>query len=125
MEKWTVTDIAARFDEAARTLRRLPPVRARGYYNTWPPIVRTVRELLDAELFPLGLGPPSAATIDRLEETMGWILLLDDEEERRLVWLRAERVRWRKICTRIGCGRTKAWQMWVMALLKIATRLNG
>lgn len=25
----------------------------------------------------------------------------------------------------IGCGRTKAWQMWTVALLKVATRLNA
>ncbi|MDX2073805.1 MAG: DUF6362 family protein [Alphaproteobacteria bacterium] len=124
MQKWTVTEIADRFEEAARTLRRLPPVKVRGYFNTWPPVIRTAQELLDAEPVPLQLGPPTAGAIARMEETLEWIFLLDDEDERRLVWLRAEGVRWRKICARIGCKRTKAWQLWSMALLKIATRLN-
>jgi hypothetical protein len=122
---WTVTDIAARFEEAVRTLRRLPPVKVKGYFNTWPLVVHTIMEQIQAEKLPLRLGPPSAQAISRMEETIGWIFLLDEEDERRLVWLRAARVPWKPICWRIGCGRTKAWHMWVMALLKIVTRLNA
>ena len=125
MEKWTVTDIADRFEQAVKTLRRMPPVIIKGYFNTWPPIVRTIVEQMQAEQEPLRRGPPSPEAISRMEETIQWIFLLDDEDERRLVWLRAERVHWKQICWRIGCGRTKAWQMWVMALLKIVTRLNA
>ena len=125
MEKWTVTDIADRFEQAVKTLRRMPPVIIKGYFNTWPPIVRTAVEQMGMEAEPLRRGPPSAEAISRMEETIQWIFLLDDEDERRLIWLRAERVQWKQICWRIGCGRTKAWQMWVMALLKIVTRLNA
>ena len=125
MEKWTVTDIADRFEEAVKTLRRMPPVIIKGYFNTWPPIVRTIVEQMQAEQEPLRRGPPSPEAISRMEETIQWIFFLDDEDERRLIWLRAERVHWKQICWRIGCGRTKAWQMWVMALLKIVTRLNA
>jgi len=125
MEKWTVTDIADRFEEAVKTLRRMPPVITKGYFNTWPPIVRTAVEQMEMESEPLRRGPPSAEAVSRMEETIQWIFLLDDEDERRLIWLRAERVHWKQICWRIGCGRTKAWQMWVMALLKIVTRLNA
>ena len=122
---WTVTDIADRFEEAVKTLRRMPPVIIKGYFNTWPPIVRTIVEQMQAEQEPLRRGPPSPEAISRMEETIQWIFLLEDEDERRLIWLRAERVHWKQICWRIGCGRTKAWQMWVMALLKIVTRLNA
>jgi len=124
MEKWTVTDVASRFEEAAKTLRRLPPVKVKGYFNTWPQVKHTAEELMHAERDRLRRGPPSPEAISRMEETLDWIFLLDNEDERRLVWLRAERVRWKDICWRIGCKRTKAWQLWVMALLKIATRLN-
>lgn len=37
---WTIENVAARFEEAASTGRRLPPVRVQGYFNTWPVIVR-------------------------------------------------------------------------------------
>jgi len=124
IENWTVTDIADRFEEAAQTLKRMPPVRVQGYSSTWPEIVRTVMEQLQADRLPMRLGPPPADAISRMEETINWVFWLE-EDERRLVWLRAARVPWRPICWQIGCGRTKAWQMWTVALLKIATRLNS
>ena len=48
-----------------------------------------------------------------------------EPDERRLVWLRAEGMPWKRITHRLGIGRTTAWQRWTMALLKIATRLNA
>lgn len=124
-KKWTVTDVADRFEEAAQTLRRMPPVKVQGYFNVYPEVIRTSIELMQADVLPMRLGPPTAEAISRMEETIQWIFYLDDEEERRLVWLRAERVVWKRICWRLGCGRTKAWQMWTYALLKIVTRLNS
>jgi hypothetical protein len=124
MQNWTVTDIADRFEEAAETLRRMPPVRVQGYSNAWPEIVRTVMEQLQADRLPMRLGPPTPDAISRMEETINWVFWLE-EDECRIVWLRAERVLWKQICWRLGCGRTKAWQMWTVALLKIATRLNA
>jgi len=124
IKKWTVTDVADRFEEAAYTLRRLPPVKVRGYFNVYPQVIRTSIEIMQGEKLPMRLGPPSAAAISRMEETLDWIFWLDGEDERRLVWLRAARVPWRPICYRIGCGRTKAWQMWTYALLKVVVRLN-
>lgn len=124
MQNWTVTDIADRFEEAAQTLKRMPPVKVQGYSNAWPEIVRTVMEQLQADQLPMRLGPPLPDAISRMEETIQWVFWLE-EDERRLVWLRAERVYWKQICWRLGCGRTKAWQMWTVALLKIATRLNA
>ena len=123
-KKYTVTDIADRFEEAAQTLHRLPRVRVQGYFNAMPPVIRSAAEILQEEKLPMRLGPPSAKAISRMEEVLDWIWLLDDEDERRLIWLRAERVIWKRICWRLGCGRTKAWQMWTYALLKIVTRLN-
>lgn len=122
---WTAHEVADRFEEAAMTLRRLPPVHVQGYYSNWPPIIRTVAELWHEEHVPRRIIPPSAEAISRMEHTIQWVFWLDEEELRRLVWLRAENVRWRAICEYLGCGRTKAWQMWVMALLTIATRLNS
>jgi hypothetical protein len=46
-------------------------------------------------------------------------------EERRLVWLRAEGMPWKRITLRLGIGRTTAWQRWTTALLKITVRLNA
>ena len=43
--EWTADCVADHFEEAFRTLRKLPPVKAQGYFNTWPDIVRTSREI--------------------------------------------------------------------------------
>ena len=87
--------------------------------------VGTAPEVRQEEKLPMRMGPPPADALSRMEEVLDWIWWLDDEDERRLVWLRAGRVIWKRICWRLGCGRTKAWQMWTYALLKIVTRLNA
>ena len=37
---WTADDVADHFEEAFRTLRKLPPAKVQGYFNAWPQIVR-------------------------------------------------------------------------------------
>ena len=59
-----------------------------------------------------------------MDEALSWLAWLEPEE-RRLVWLRAEGLPWKRITHRLGIGRTTAWQRWTMALLKIATHLNA
>ena len=59
-----------------------------------------------------------------MEETLEWLSWLD-VEERRLIWLRAEGLPWKRITHRLAIRRTTAWQRWTIALLKIATRLNA
>jgi hypothetical protein len=125
MKQWTVTDVAERFEEAVYTLKRLPPVRVQGFISTWPEVIHTTLELLQADKRPLRLGPPSAEAITRMEETIQWVFYLDTEDECRLVWSKANRVPNRQICAFLGCGRTKLWQMWSVALLKITMRLNA
>ncbi len=66
--KWTAGDVAEHFEEAFRTLRKLPPVKARGYFSAWPDTVRTSREIAAMEPQPLRVSP-SAAAITRLEQT--------------------------------------------------------
>ena len=117
---WTPTLVAERLAEAADVLDRLPEPRLRGFYSLLP-------LLPDA---PAGDGArtrpaaPAPEAIDRMDEAIGWLCSLD-AEERRLVWLRAEGLPWKRITYRFGIGRTTAWQRWTIALLKIATRLNA
>jgi hypothetical protein len=120
---WNVDDVAERFREAVRTARRLPPVRVQGYFNTWPAIKRMPWENLGAEPTVYRF-PPDPAAIDRMLETMRWVLWLT-EEQRHLVWMRAEERGWREICRRFGCDRTTAWRRWQTALQRVADSLNG
>ena len=55
---------------------------------------------------------------------IAWLHLLDADEVR-LVWLRAERVRWKAIAPRFGVDRSTAWRRWTCALIKIAAHLNS
>ena len=120
---WTADDVADHFEEAIRTLRKLPPVKAQGYFSTWPQIVRTRQEIAAMEPEPMRVRP-SPAAITRLEQTFDWMLWIE-EEERKLVWGRAARVPWKQLCWNMGCDRTTAWRRWQIALTKIAARMNA
>ena len=119
---WTADDVADHFEEAFRTLRKLPPVRVQGYFNAWPQIVRTDREILAMEPQPMRVWP-SASAITRLEQTFDWVLWIG-EDERRLIWWRAARRPWKEISGELGVDRTTAWRRWQVSLAKIADRLN-
>ena len=73
MAEWTVEDVAARFEEAVTTGRRLPPVRVQGYFNTWPPILRQQWEVFSAEDPVYRPLPPSPEAVDRMLEAMRWV----------------------------------------------------
>lgn len=55
---------------------------------------------------------------------MRWVLWLT-EEQRHLVWLRAEERGWRTISRRLGCDRTTAWRRWQKALQAVVAQLNA
>ena len=120
---WTADDVADHFEEAFRTLRKLPPVKARGYFNAWPDFARSKKEIAAMEAEPMRVWP-SASAITRLEQTFNWVLWID-ETERKLIWSRAGRTPWKQICWDLGCDRTTAWRKHKIALTKIAARLNA
>ena len=123
-QEWTPEIVQARLAEAADTLRRLPAVKVQGYFNTWPSIVVDFWEAFGWNDTEVRLGPPAPRAIDRMDETIQWLRWLEPDETR-LVWLRAEGVRWKVICARFGVGRTTAWYRWSGALATIALRLNA
>ncbi|MCG7878643.1 MAG: DUF6362 family protein [Candidatus Thiodiazotropha endolucinida] len=101
----------------------------RDVYQDEPPgghkshIVRTPEEIAAGEPMPLRLRATPDA-ISRMEQTLRWITWVD-VEERRLIWHRAARRRWKTICWELGCDRSTAWRKWNVALAKIAARLNA
>lgn len=111
-----------RIREAVRTLQRLPEERVQGYFSAWPAIKRDEMEIMQMEKQPLRIRPTSDDITEMEEVLFVWISWLDIDE-RKLVWQRAERVRWKIICAQFGVGRTKAWEMYKCALGKIAARI--
>jgi hypothetical protein len=120
----TPNDIAARFEEAADTLKRLPMPDIRRRVTRWLTIIRDAKEAYGYGEVRLRRGPPAAAAIDRMEEALTWLSWLEPDDLF-LVWARAGRTPWKRICWRIGVSRTTAWQRWVAALMVIGARLEG
>jgi hypothetical protein len=124
MPEWTRDMVEDRITEAAAVLRRLPPVRAAGYFGTWPEIQRTEEELAAAAPTPLRLPPPGSAAISRMEEAITWNRFLE-RDDAHLMWARAEGARWKELCYRFGISRPTAHRRWEYALSVIVWRLNG
>jgi len=117
------TDIEARLEEAAVTLRKLPGIRMGGFFTTWPAIVRTAAETYAQDRTFKVRVPPTAQAISRMEEAIEWLAWLDAEDTR-LVWLRAENVRWKPICFQLGVSRATAWRRWAAAMIEISQKLK-
>ena len=69
MDKWTAKMVEERLVDAAQVMRRLPPVRVPGYFNTWPEMVVEFADRVGQHPEPMRLPPPSTAAITRMEET--------------------------------------------------------
>jgi hypothetical protein len=124
MDKWTVEVVETRLEDAAQVIRRLPPVRVPGYFNTWPSIAAEFADLVGQEPQQIRLPPPSSAAITRMEETLCWLRWLEGEDAK-LVWARADRRPWKAICCRFGVSRATANRRYQYALSLIVWRLNG
>ncbi|WP_412769232.1 DUF6362 family protein [Ralstonia pseudosolanacearum] len=121
---WTLDSVAARFEEAARTGRTLPPVRVQGYFRVWPHIVREQWERLAADDQPRHYYPPSPAAIDRNagDDAVGAVVgrgppapRLDARARRRMAY----------IAKRYACCIKTAQRRWQRAMQTVVDRLNG
>lgn len=122
--KWTPLLVEEQLAEAAEVLKRLPNVTVQGYASTWPPYVREYWESNGTAEVTLRRPPPSAASIDRMDQALTWLRWLDAIDAK-IVWLRANGDRWRMVCGTVGLSRATAHRHWMFALCVIAWRLNG
>ena len=123
MSEWSSHDVAQRIHEAAHTAHRLPPVRVQGYFNLWPVMARGEFERFASD-DPLPLRfPPTPLEIDRMMEVMHWMAWLE-VEDRKLLWMRAERYRWEEIARRFGCSNRTAQRRWNDAVGRVVLHLN-
>ena len=121
--EWTAERVEERLQEAADVMRRLPPVRVQGYFNLWPAIAHDFADRVGQEPHRLRRPPPAPDAITRAEATLLWLRWLEVEDAR-LVWMRAERARWRQICQRFGMARSTANRRYDYALAVIVWRLE-
>jgi hypothetical protein len=120
---WTTDDVANWLIEAARTAHRLPPVRVQGHFNVWPTIVRTEYERMASDDAPAYRFPPTPAEVERMLVVMQWVQCLE-VEQRKLVWMRAERWRWYDIGKRFGVAPRTAQRHWEVAIQVITDHLS-
>lgn len=121
--EWTAARVEERLSEAADVMKRLPPVRVQGYFNTWPAIAHDFADRVGQEPQRMRRPPPSPEAITRAEATLLWLRWLEVDDAR-LVWMRAERARWREICQRFGMARSTANRRYDYALAVIMWRLE-
>ncbi|MBF0400749.1 MAG: helix-turn-helix domain-containing protein [Magnetococcales bacterium] len=122
--KWTPKMVAARMEEAATTLKRLPGTTLQGCRAFWPEILHTAGEAYGWDQALVRLGPPPADAITRMDECLEWLRWLEADQAK-LVWLRAERAPWKLIVVKFACDRSTAWRKWNIAIHQIAARLDA
>ena len=120
---WTPESVAARFEDAAVTSRRLPSASVQGYFSSWPTIVRCQWEMLATDERVVCRFPPSPKDVEDMLEVMLWVQWLE-VEQRHLVWMRAKRHGWREIAIRFACCTKTAQRHWQQALQLMVDRLN-
>ncbi|MTH62149.1 DUF6362 family protein [Paracoccus litorisediminis] len=114
-----------RMEAAALTLRRLPNPSgsgARGYGSSWPTVVREAKDAYGYHATRLRVVP-SPTDIQNMDEALGWLSLISDPLDRRIVWMRAEGHRWRAVCHRVGLVRQTAHRRAIAAVLTIERSL--
>ena len=121
----TAGHIWERLEAAAMTLRRLPDPPGsgpRGYGGSWPEVVREARHAYGYSGMRVRIVP-SARDIELMDEAIGWLEMLSDPIDRRIVWLRAEGHRWRFVCHAAGLVRSTCHRRATAAVLTIEKRL--
>jgi hypothetical protein len=121
--KWTRQLVAEHFEEAVYTTRKLPAVRVQGYFNAWPDIKYTPRELMlmETRAIKMQATPDAISRLEQALQWMQWLTVL----ERKLVWRRAAKMSWKSICLEFSLSQAGASYKWRHALTKISSYLNS
>ena len=118
--------VKARLREAAATLKRMHlerwdyPSQRTAW---WPDVVRSALDSYPDEKTKTTRAAPDGAAIDRMEEVLRWLLWMEDDDHRKLVWARAERITWRQLETNDGRSRETLRKLYDKALAVIVGKL--
>ena len=123
MGEWTTARVQDRLELAAEVFRQMPPVRPQGYFSAWPEVFHSFADQVGQT--PRMRRPlPSPRMITEAEEALLWLRWLE-KDDARIVWLRANRTPWKKVCWELGLSRATANRRWRYCLALIVWRLNG
>ena len=119
-----INELEKRYREAWLISRRVPSGIHLGHSTYWPEFNPNRWEVYHTESAAPKSTPPSAEAVDRMVECMRWLHWLD-EDDRKLIWLRASGSSWRDIAQSTGIPRMTVSRYWHRALLQVILRLNG
>ncbi len=123
MAEWTIARVQDRLELAAEVFRQMPPVRPQGYFSAWPEVFHSFADQVGQT--PRMRRPlPSPRMITEAEEALLWLRWLE-KDDARIVWLRANRTPWKKVCWEQGLSRPAASRHWQYGIAVIVWRLNG
>ena len=117
--------VKARLREAAATLKRMHlerwdyPSQRTAW---WPDVVRQASDAYGYQDTHMARSVPAPGAIDRMEEVLGWLLWLENGDQR-LVWARASRLTWRQLETNDGRSRETLRKVYDKALGVIVAQL--
>jgi hypothetical protein len=124
---WTLAEIEARLEEAAKTLVALKltirDIPSRQMVR-WPEVVRGALDAYGFTPQRPRVAAPTPDAIDRADETVAWLLWMS-VEQRRIVWARACKIAWRKLEDLDGRSHTTLRKVRASGLDAILARLNA
>ena len=122
----TLEGVKQRLAEAADALRRLrmSGLKPGTMQAQWPEVVRRVEEAYGWTGTRLRPPRPSPAEISRMDEAIGWLLLLE-ADQRRIVWARAMGLSWRRLEDMDGRSVRTLQNVHATALQRIAHALQA
>ncbi len=128
VEMWTSKQVKERLRDAAHTIRRLrsgPNLWPAGYRSSMPDYVRDAVESYGYGTATVRPAIPSPREIDEMDEAFGWLPMIADNDQRRLVLARAFGVRWAVLRTRFGMrSMRRLQQLHDKGLAEITLTLN-
>ena len=123
--KWTSKMVIARIEEAARTIKRLPPVGPRADRAFWPfPTLDTYNSSSELRYRSPSPSPMEISQLDEVQEWMRWLAQVDGITITKLVWLRSTKMRWRVLAGGFGKPISTIRLMFDHAITRIAEHLN-
>jgi hypothetical protein len=112
-----------RLELAVDVFARLPSVRPQGYFNAWPEYFHSFGDKVGQEA-RMRRPRPSPRDITQAEEALLWLRWLE-QDDARIVWLRANGTPWKKISWDVGISRATANRRWQYGVAVMVWRLNG
>lgn len=115
----SIDEIKENLTFAAQIMRRLPTVRVRGYFCTWPNFKPEYGECFVSDTWL----PPLPDEIEAMERILEW-LKFTNVENRRIIWLRSCGMGWKHLTHHYKKSRSTITRAYLSGLKDIQNALN-